>query len=93
MNGQPLQLLTFLALGTALGAAYLSALAWNVRLYCAGATPLALLLHLLRFLGMAAILVALARSGAAPLLWSFVGFELTRVAAFGGRYFPLEALL
>jgi F1F0 ATPase subunit 2 len=93
MKVQPLQLLAFLALGTTLGAAYLSALAWNVRLYCAGSTPLALLLHLLRFLGTAAILVALARSGAAPLLSSFVGFQLTRIVTFGARYFPSEALL
>ena len=93
MKVQPLQVLAFLTLGSALGAVYLSALAWNVRLYCAGSTPLALLLHLLRFLGTAAILVALARSGAAPLLSSFAGFQLTRIVAFGARYFPSEALL
>jgi hypothetical protein len=93
MNFQPLQLLGFLALGTVLGVAYLSLLAWNVRLYCAGATARALLLHLLRFLGTAAILVAFARGGAALLLSSFVGFQLTRVVALGARYFPSEALL
>ena len=93
MNAQPSQLLTFLALGSVLGAAYLSALAWNVRLYCAGSTLLALVLHALRFLATAAILVALARSGAAPLLSSFVGFQLTRIFALGARYLPSEALL
>ena len=93
MNVQPLQLLTFLALGTVLGAAYLSALAWNVHLYCAGSTALALVLHVLRFLGTAAILVALARSGAAPLLSSFAGFQLIRIFALGARHLPSEALL
>ncbi len=93
MNFHSWQLLAFLALGTGLGAAYLSALAWNVRLYCTGSTPLALLLHLLRFLGTAAILVVLARSGAVPLLSSFAGFQLTRVVAFGAIHLRPEALL
>jgi hypothetical protein len=93
MNFQSLQLLGFLTLGTVLGIAYLSLLAWNVRLYCAGSTSLALLLHLLRFLGIATILVAFARSGAAPLLSSFVGFQLTRAIALGTGYFPSEASL
>jgi F1F0 ATPase subunit 2 len=92
VNVQPLQLLAFLALGTALGAAYLGGLAWNVRLYCTGSTAWALSLHLLRFLGTSAILVALARAGAAPLLSSVVGFQLIRVIVVGGRDFPPEAL-
>jgi F1-F0 ATPase (N-ATPase) AtpR subunit len=93
MNFRALQLLAFLALGAGVGAAYLSALAWNVRLYCVGSTALALLVHLLRFLGTAAIFVALAQAGAAPLLSSFVGFQLTRFCASGTKGSPSEALL
>jgi hypothetical protein len=91
MNFQVLRLMAFLALGAGFGAAYLIALAWNVRLYCTGWTPLALLLHLLRFVGTAAIFVALARTGGAPLLSSFVGFQLTRVFGCGITFPASEA--
>jgi hypothetical protein len=87
------QLLAFVALGAGFGAAYLSALAWNVRLYCTGSTLLALFLHLLRFLGTAAILVALARAGAAPLLSSVAGFQLAKVFVSTATLFSLEAVL
>jgi hypothetical protein len=93
MKFQSLQLLTFVALGAAFGAVYLGVLAWNVRLYCAGFTLLALLLHLLRFLGTAATLVALARTGAAPLLSGVVGFQLARVFVFTTTFFASEAAL
>jgi hypothetical protein len=91
MNLQALRLLAWLGLGAGFGAAYLRVLAWNVRLYCARFTPLALLLHLLRFLSTAAVFVALARTGAAPLLSSFVGFQLTRVFGCAGKLPAWEA--
>jgi F1F0 ATPase subunit 2 len=93
MKFQSLQLLAFLALGAAFGGLYMGALAWNVRLYCAGSILPAMSLHLLRFLGAAAILVAFARTGAAPLLWSVVGFQLARVFVFSAKFFTLEAAL
>jgi F1-F0 ATPase (N-ATPase) AtpR subunit len=92
MNFQGLRLMAFLALGAGFGAAYLGTLAWNVRLYCAGLTLLALLLHLLRFVATAAIFVALARAGTAPLLSSFAGFQLTRVFGCGVRCLSSEAV-
>jgi hypothetical protein len=91
MSLQSLHLLAFLGLGAGLGAAYLGALAWNVRLYCAGSTVLALMVHLLRFVAMAAILVACVRSGAAPLLSSFVGFQLARALVATTAFLTLEA--
>jgi hypothetical protein len=93
MTNSLLQPLAFLAFGAGLGAAYLAALAWNVRLYCAGSTLGALSLHLTRFLGLAAILVALARSGAGPLLSSFAGFQLARALVYVTALFPLEKAL
>lgn len=70
------------ALGTALGAAYFSALAWNVRLYTAGcAERNALLVHMLRIIGVAAIFALCARQGAVPLLASFAGFLAIRTVA------------
>jgi hypothetical protein len=86
-----LRLLAFVALGGGLGAAYLNALAWNVRLYCARLIPLAPLLHLLRFAGTALLFVGLARCGAAPLLSTFVGFQLARVVGCAGRLLLWEA--
>jgi F1F0 ATPase subunit 2 len=74
-----MELLEFASLGAIFNAAYLGALAWNVRLYCLRFTPLALLLHLVRIIVTAAIFLALARAGAAPLLSGLVGFELTRI--------------
>jgi hypothetical protein len=93
MMNLALQSIEFLALGAALGAAYLTALAWNVRLYCAGSTLGALSLHLTRFLGLAAILLALARSGASPFLSSFAGFQLARAFVYFTAFFPLEKVL
>jgi F1F0 ATPase subunit 2 len=91
MNSQVLRLLAFLALGSGVGVGYLSALAWNVRLYCVGLTPAAFLLHLLRFLGAAAVFVALARLGAAPLLSGLVGFQLSRILVSGARLSTSQA--
>jgi hypothetical protein len=76
---QTLRLMFFLALGAGLGAGYLAALACNVHLYCGRLTLLALSIHILRWVGTAAIFVALAKRGGTPLLSSFVGFELTRM--------------
>jgi hypothetical protein len=92
MNFQALRLLAFLAFGAGFGAAYLSALSWNARLYCAGLIPLALSLHLLRFVGTVALFLELARTGAAPLLSSFAGFQLSRILSCGSRFLTSEAL-
>jgi F1F0 ATPase subunit 2 len=91
VNFQALRVLTFLAIGAGWGAAYLGFLSWNVRLYCAGFTPLALLLHLLRFAGTIAIFLTLAGTGAAPLLSSFAGFQLSRILGCSGRFLMSEA--
>jgi len=92
MNFQAFQVLAFLTLGAGFGGVYLSVLAWNVRLYCGGSTLLALVLHSMRLLITAAIFAAFARTGAVPLLLSFVGFQLTRACASGARFFAAEAL-
>jgi N-ATPase, AtpR subunit len=91
MNFQALRLLAFLAFGAGFGAAYLSALSWNARLYCAGFVPLALSVHLVRFVGTVALFLALARTGAAPLLSSFAGFQLSRILSCGGGFLISEA--
>jgi F1F0 ATPase subunit 2 len=92
MNFQTLPLSAFLVLGAALGVAYLSALAWNVRLYCAGFSALAWSLHLLRFVSTVAIFFALAQSGPVPLLSGFAGFQLTRVVGCAVRLPPRAGL-
>jgi F1F0 ATPase subunit 2 len=94
MNVQALRPLTFLVLGAVVGGTYFRALGWNVRLYCRGSSiPLALSIHLLRFLAAGAIFVAIARTGAAPLLCTLVGFQLTRLSALGAKVLPSETVL
>jgi hypothetical protein len=74
------RLLLFVAVGALAGAAYVRALAWNVRLYCRNAAmPLAISLHAARLLGVGAIFFAAAKAGAAPLLATFAGFQLIRI--------------
>jgi F1F0 ATPase subunit 2 len=77
-----LRILAFLALGALLASAYLAALGLNVRLYLdSGAAWIALLVHTMRLLAIAAILFLCARQGALPLLSSLVGFQIVRTAA------------
>ena len=93
MREEGVKLMIFLALGALLGVAYLGALQWNVRLYCRGSSAsLALMIHALRWLGAAAILVAMARAGAVPLLSAAAGFHCVRIFALGAKRGPLEAL-
>ena len=74
-----LRIVPYAALGALIGAAYFTALGWNVRLYAAhGAGWKALLLHLSR-LALAVMAFTLsARQGAAPLLAGFAGFLAMR---------------
>jgi hypothetical protein len=89
-----LQLLLFFALGAAFGAGYLTVLAWNVGFYCGGSSRwLAASIHLLRLLGTAGIFVAIARMGAAPLLWSLAGFQLTRIFGVGAKVLLSDAAI
>lgn len=77
-----LRVLPYCALGALLGAAYFSALGWNVRLYVrGGAGGSALLVHLLRLLVIVALFTLCARQGASSLLSSVAGFELMRNVA------------
>ncbi len=93
MRAEGVKLMIFLALGALFGAAYLAALEWNVRLYCRGSsTPLALLIHALRLLGTAAVFVAIAQAGAAPLLAASLGFQCVRICAVGANRRSSEAL-
>jgi F1F0 ATPase subunit 2 len=86
--------LIFLAVGAIAGGSYLGALEWNVRLYCRETgIRLALAIHLLRLLAVVIIFVAIARAGAAPLLWSFAGFHITRLSTLGLKAFPSGTLL
>jgi F1F0 ATPase subunit 2 len=78
------ELIGFFALGAIGAALYLGALAWNIRLYCRSNSKLALLLHILRFCGMAAVLALIARlAGAAALLAAVGGFEAARIPMAG----------
>ncbi len=93
MREEGVRLMIFLALGALLGVAYLGALRWNVRLYCRGSgAPLALIIHALRLLGAAAVLVAMAQAGAAPLLSAAAGFQCIRIFVLGAKRWPSEAL-
>lgn len=93
MREEGVKLMTFVALGALFGAAYLGALEWNVRWYCRGSsTPLALMIHALRLLGTAAVFVAIAQAGAAPLLSASAGFHCVRIFAVGARRLSSEAL-
>ncbi len=77
-----IMILIYGALGVLLGAAYFSALGWNVRLYTdEGAGWKALLLHLVRLLAAIAIFTICARQGATPLLSAFAGFLAARTVA------------
>ena len=77
-----LRVLPYCALGALLGAAYFSALGWNVRLYVGGgAGSSALLVHLLRLIVIVAVFILCARQGASSLLSSVAGFELMRNVA------------
>jgi len=93
MCEEGLKLMIFLALGALFGAAYLGALQWNVRLYCRGSgTSFALMIHAMRLLGAAAVFVAMARAGAAPLLSAAAGFHCVRIFAVGATRWSSEAL-
>jgi F1F0 ATPase subunit 2 len=93
MREESVKLMIFLALGALLGAAYLGALQWNVRLYCRGSgAPLALMIHALRLLGSAAVFVAIAQAGAAPLLSAAAGFHCMRIFALGTKRWPSETV-
>ncbi|BDV38066.1 ATP synthase subunit I [Methylocystis bryophila] len=73
--------------GAAAGFAYFTALRWNVDLFERGATPKALLLLVARFGLLAALFVALAKLGAAPLLSAALGLLAARritLRRFGG---------
>jgi len=93
MNVLLLKPLLFLALGSALGWAFFGALAWNVRLYCGNSgTRLAPLVHAMRLLGMAAVLVGIAKLGAAPLLSASAGFQLARAFAIRAKGLAFETM-
>jgi F1F0 ATPase subunit 2 len=90
---QGLKALLFLVLGAAAGGAYLGALGWNVRLYCAAtAVLLALSIHLLRLLAIVIVFVAIAHAGAPALLWSFAGFHVTRLSSLRLKLLPFETV-
>lgn len=74
-----LKVLTYGILGIVLCAAYFYALQWNIRLYCErGPVWKALLVHLLRLVGIGAAFTVCARQGAVPLLSGFGGFVTIR---------------
>jgi F1F0 ATPase subunit 2 len=78
------ELIRFVALGAMGAALYLGALEWNIRLYRRSNSKLALLFHILRFCGMAAVLALIARAaGATALLAAVVGFEAARIPMAG----------
>jgi F1F0 ATPase subunit 2 len=91
MMRESLGLLIPLTLGVLLGMAYFPALEWNVGFYCANRIPLALSIHMIRFLGVAVAFFALARTGAASLLCASVGFQFMRIIAVRGRWPCSEA--
>jgi len=82
-----LRIAPYAGFGALMGAAYLAALGWNVRLYAAhGGGCKALLLHLSRLALAVAAFTLCARQGAAPMLASFAGFFAIRtisISRFG----------
>lgn len=93
MNLAGIKLALFVVFGAALGAAYFGALEWNVRLYCRTAgSRLAAPIHVLRLLGVAAVLAGLAKLGAAPMLCAVAGLQLARVVAVRAKSSAWEAL-
>ena len=77
-----LKVLTYGMLGVALCAAYFSTLRWNIRLYCERRLEWkALVVHLLRLIGIGAVFTVCARRGAVPLLSSCAGFITMRTVA------------
>jgi F1F0 ATPase subunit 2 len=85
MMRESLAVLIPFALGMLLGAAYFQALEWNVGFYCGRRMPLALSIHVMRFLGAAAGFFALARTGAASLLCASAGFQFMRIIVARGK--------
>ncbi|MGO9607244.1 MAG: ATP synthase subunit I [Candidatus Binataceae bacterium] len=74
-----LRIVPYAVFGSMIGAAYFTALEWNVRLYAVdGAGWQALLIHLARIAFAIAAFTLCAIQGAAPLLASFVGFLAMR---------------
>jgi len=93
VNLHSLTPLLFLVLGAAFGAAFFSALAWNVRLYCGSSgTRFAPLVHGMRLLGMATFFLRIAELGAAPLLLTLAGFQLARVFAIRAKGLAFETV-
>jgi len=77
MIAHAVHLLLFTCLGMLMGATYLAALAFNVRLYCEGRSKtLGVSIHILRLLGTAVGFGLIALAGAMPLLLSLLGFQL-----------------
>jgi hypothetical protein len=70
----------YVALGVLVGHSFLSALRWNVALYSHGSISAAVLVHGLRLVALAAVLVVVARAGAGALLAALVGFQTVRMA-------------
>jgi F1F0 ATPase subunit 2 len=92
-HNECLKLLTFLLLGSLLGLTYLGALSWNVRLYCRRSShPVALSIHAVRFLGTAAVFVAIARTGAASLLSTLAGFQFVRIFVLRAKRLSQEVM-
>jgi hypothetical protein len=82
----PLDVTAYGMLGIALGAAYLTALRLNVRLYCDGLSVWkALLVHLLRIVGVGSAFTVCACHGALPLLSGFGGFVVMRTVSLRQR--------
>lgn len=69
-----------MALGALVGHSFLSALRWNVALYGHGSISAAVLVHGLRLVALAAVLVVVARTGAGALLSALIGFQTVRMA-------------
>jgi F1F0 ATPase subunit 2 len=74
-----------LAAGGAAGAAFFALLRTTVGLYGTRRWPLGIALHLARWALLAAVLVAAARAGAAPLLAAAAGTLLARAAVLRAR--------
>lgn len=84
MMAHALHLLLFACLGMLMGATYLAALAFNVRLYCEGRPiTLGVSIHILRLLGTALGFGLIALAGAIPLLLSLLGFQLINPLLLG----------
>ena len=82
MNGALLaRIAASLIVGLALGGGFFSLLGLNVRLYGSRRWPLAMLLHLARWVGLATALVVAARAGALPLLSVTLGVLVARTLA------------